>query len=81
MKVTVSRKAKLKFQAISLAYDILNNEAKRRHYHEWRLWNPRLPPPEFDEEDHCIHIDENNALNPTYKSCCSREHKLFTVFI
>ena len=65
--VTVSRKAKLKFQAISLAYDILSNEAKRRHYHEWRLWNPRLPPPQFDEDDDRIHIKNTIGLRSTFK--------------
>ena len=43
--VTVSRKAKMKFQAINLAYDLLNDEAKRQLYDEWRLWHCRLPPP------------------------------------
>ena len=41
----VSRKAKLKFQAISLAYELLKDETKRAAYDEWRLWNSRLPPP------------------------------------
>jgi len=43
--VKVSRKAKLKFQAINLAYDLLNDEAKKCLYDEWRVWNSRLPPP------------------------------------
>ncbi len=41
----VSRKAKMKFQAINLAYDLLIDESKRTLYDEWRLWNTRLPPP------------------------------------
>lgn len=41
----VSRKAKMKFQAINLAYDLLIDESKRILYDEWRLWNTRLPPP------------------------------------
>ncbi len=41
----VSRKAKLRFQAISLAYELLNDNAKRAMYDEWRMWNSRLPPP------------------------------------
>ncbi len=41
----VSRKAKLRFQAISLAYELLNDDAKRAMYDEWRMWNSRLPPP------------------------------------
>ena len=43
--VKVSRKAKMKFQAINLAYDLLNDESKRNLYDEWRLWHCRLPPP------------------------------------
>ncbi len=41
----VSRKAKLKFQATSLAYELLKDQTKRTAYDEWRLWNSRLPPP------------------------------------
>ena len=41
----VSRKAKLKFQAISLAYELLNDGDRRKTYDEWKLWNSRLPPP------------------------------------
>jgi curved DNA-binding protein CbpA len=41
----VSRKAKMKFQAVNLAYDLLMDESKRKLYDEWRLWNTRLPPP------------------------------------
>ncbi len=43
--VKVSRKAKIKFQAINLAYDLLKDEEKRKAYDEWRLWHCRLPPP------------------------------------
>ncbi len=43
--VTVSRKAKIKFQAINLAYDLLNDPEKRKAYNEWRLWHCRLPNP------------------------------------
>eukprot|EP00979_Chaetoceros_neogracilis_P016183 scaffold7275_cov233-Chaetoceros_neogracile.AAC.2 len=42
----VSRKAKLKFQAISLAYELLKDGDKRKTYDEWLLWNSRLPPPQ-----------------------------------
>jgi len=41
----VSRKAKLTFQAIALAYELLQDGDKRRMYNEWRMWNSRLPPP------------------------------------
>lgn len=43
--VKVSRKAKIKFQAINLAYDLLNDPEKRKTYNEWRLWHCRLPDP------------------------------------
>jgi len=52
--VTVSRKAKMRFWAISLAYEILNDEVMRKHYHEWRLWNPRMSRPSFEEEEGSI---------------------------
>ena len=41
----VSRKAKLKFQAISLVYELLRDESKRNAYDAWKMWNSRLPPP------------------------------------
>lgn len=41
----VSRKAKLRFQAVSLAYELLKDGDKRKTYDEWKLWNSRLPPP------------------------------------
>jgi curved DNA-binding protein CbpA len=43
--VPVSRKAKLRFQAIGLAYDLLCNPTKRSMYDKWRLFNGRLPEP------------------------------------
>lgn len=43
--VPVSRKAKLKFQAIGLAHDLLSDPVKRSLYEKWRLWNPRVPKP------------------------------------
>lgn len=43
--VPVSRKAKLKFQAIGLAYELLSDPSKRSIYDKWRLFNGRLPEP------------------------------------
>lgn len=43
--VPVSRKAKLKFQAIGLAYELLSDSFKRSMYDKWRLYNGRLPEP------------------------------------
>ena len=49
--VKVSRKAKIKFQAINLAYDLLSDLEKRKTYNEWRLWHCRLPDPmEFERQ-------------------------------
>jgi len=71
--VTVSRKGKLKFQAISLAYEILNDETKKKQYHEWKLWNPRLPPPSFEEEHASIQIDQSTVLSSTSKESFSNK--------
>lgn len=43
--VQVSRKAKLKFQAINLAYQLLKDESNRKIYDKWRMCNSRLPNP------------------------------------
>lgn len=47
----VSRKAKLKFQAINLAYELLNDDEKRKLYDEWRVWNCPLPSPNTMPDD------------------------------
>ena len=50
--VPISRKAKLKFQAIALAYELLEDNSKRKAYDEWRTWNSRLPPPPLQSKPH-----------------------------
>jgi curved DNA-binding protein CbpA len=59
----VSRKAKLKFQATSLAYELLKDEAKRKAYDEWRLWNSRLPPPPPEEKIEQEPQDQPDSLS------------------
>jgi curved DNA-binding protein CbpA len=61
----VSRKAKLRFQAVSLAYELLKDGDKRKAYNEWKLWNSRLPsplqPPPSSSDDH--DVDDDDADN------------------
>jgi len=71
--VTVSRKAKMRFWAISLAYEILNDEVMRKHYHEWRLWNPRLSPPSFEEEASIIIGQSTGSIASSNEKLSAKE--------
>lgn len=71
--VEVSRRAKLRFQAISFAYEILNDKSKRKHYNEWRLCNSRLPPPPFELKDSTIQIDQSTESSSITKKLINKE--------
>lgn len=83
----VSRKAKLKFQAVSLAYELLKDGAKRTTYDEWKLWNSRLPPPvkniesqlseSSDQSDSGSDNPSNGSLNYKPSTTTSIEDKSF----
>lgn len=69
----VSRKAKLKFQAVSLAYELLRDEDMRKAYDEWRKWNLRLPPPVLVEDtDHLEEEDDVDSFVPRHCPDTSR---------
>ena len=65
--VTVSRRAKLKFQAISLAYELLSDSHLKATYDEWRIWNTRRPPPGLLEEDDILGINLDNLRRHAYR--------------
>lgn len=68
----VSRKAKLKFQAVSLAYELLRDDDMRKAYDEWRKWNLRLPPPAEEDRDLQEDEDEVDSFAPRHCPDASR---------